>query len=228
MAKPTYGAWAKLKRIGRYLIGRPELPCLYVWQRMPRFIKAQSGRPRCGQGTENQDGARDAAVSLVAQTDSDWASDKVTRKSVNGGALYFGYHLVRSWSKDQSIIALSSAEAELYSANFGTQQAMGLKSFARDLGLELKLSVEIDASAAIGIIGRQGLGKTRHIDTNELWLQQKLKDKEIEISKIPGVTNTADLGTKVLSREVINSHLQRMGYMIEFCSDTHTPDQWGT
>ena len=35
------------------------------------------------------------------QIDSDWASDRVTRRSVSGGALMIGAYVLKTWSKDQ-------------------------------------------------------------------------------------------------------------------------------
>ena len=32
MSKPLIGDWAKLNRIGRYLVGRPRLVSLFAWQ----------------------------------------------------------------------------------------------------------------------------------------------------------------------------------------------------
>ena len=50
------------------------------------------------------------------QSDRDRAGGKITGKRVLLGNIGFGNHLLRSWSKDQSTIALSSGEAELYAA----------------------------------------------------------------------------------------------------------------
>ena len=42
------------------------------------------------------------------------------------------------------------------------QQAMGMENIAQKFGVHLDAMVlQVDASAAIGIIGRQGLGKLR-------------------------------------------------------------------
>ena len=55
MANPTTGNWLLMKRLGRYLKGSPRLVQLFRWQ--------------------------DAPNSLDGYTDSDWAGDKITRKS---------------------------------------------------------------------------------------------------------------------------------------------------
>ena len=57
-----------------------------------------------------------------------------------------------------------------------------------------------DASAALGIIKRQGLGRTRHFHTSYLWIQH-VTERGINFSKVPGSENCADLFTKPLTRE---------------------------
>ena len=58
-----------------------------------------------------------ATGQLTLQSDSDWSGVKSTRKSVSDGNIRFGQHLLRSWSKDQTVTAMSSGEAELYAAS---------------------------------------------------------------------------------------------------------------
>ena len=123
-----------------------------------------------------------------------------------------GRHAIRAWSKEQPTIATSSGEAELYACNLGAQQGLGLQSLAADLGLKAHLSVEVDSSAAEGIIRRRGLGKTRHISVHDLWLQDKVRNKELALMKIPGTANSADLGTKPVTADVLQKHMQRIGY----------------
>ena len=73
------------------------------------------------------------------------------------------------------MIALSSAEAELTGIGKGAAQGLGLQTIARDLGIELNLTVATDATAAIGIARRGGLGKVRHLATADLWIQDKIR-----------------------------------------------------
>ena len=51
----------------------------------------------------------------------------------------------------------------------------------------------------MGICGRQGLGKLRHVDTQCLWIQQRVGDRTIELVKVRGEENPADLFTKHLA-----------------------------
>ena len=68
----------------------------------------------------------------------------------------------------------------------------------------------MDANATLSQIKRRGLGKSRRINTNYLWVQEKHRSKEIKYSKVQGTKNNGDLFTKYLTSEVMSSHLERM------------------
>ena len=85
-----------------------------------------------------------------------------------------GAHAIKFWAKTQQSIALSSGEAELVAMVRGSCEAIGVGALLRDLGFETgRIGVYTDASAAIGMAQREGVGRTRHLDTGALWIQQK-------------------------------------------------------
>ena len=114
-----------------------------------------------------------------------------------------GSHCIKSWSITQAVIALSSAEAELYALLRAATQTLGLMAVAADMGQDVRGAVHVDASATLGILNRQGLGKLRHIGVQYLWMQSKVKDGEMTVQKVPGVDNPADLCTKHLPAHTI-------------------------
>eukprot|EP00253_Pinus_taeda_P009529 PITA_09529 len=59
---------------------------------------------------------RDTDLTLHAYTDADWAGSVDDRKSTSGGAFFMGSRLVSWFSKKQSSIGLSTAEAEYVAA----------------------------------------------------------------------------------------------------------------
>lgn len=107
-----------------------------------------------------------------------------------------GGHAVKHWSSTQQSISLSSGEAEFAGVIRGAGQGLGYQALLRDLGVELPLRVWTDSSAAIGICSRQGLGKLRHLDTHTLWVQQAVRTKRVDLRKVDGEQNPADLLTK--------------------------------
>jgi len=82
-----------------------------------------------------------------------------------------------------------------------------------DLGQKLEARVWTDSTATMGICGRRGLGKLRHIDTQCLWTQQTVRGKAIELRKIRGEMNPADLSTKhLLGEDKVKSLVKLLGF----------------
>ena len=88
---------------------------------------------------------------------------------------------------------------------------MGLQSVAKDLGLDWSIELRADASAAIGICRRRGLGKVLHLHTADLWVQDRLKAGDVSLRKTPGADNIADMMTKYLPRADLEKHVSAMG-----------------
>ena len=131
----------------------------------------------------------------------------MSRKSTSGGVIMLGKHLIKSWSSTQDGIALSSGEAEYYGLVKGASVAMGVRSMHREMGLDIRIRVNTDASAAKGIASRRGLGKIRHVEVHQLWVQDKVAEGEIEVRKVEGKSNLADLLTKHCTSEDIRVHM---------------------
>ena len=75
-----------------------------------------------------------------------------------------------------------------------------------------KIGVYTDASAAIGMAQRKGSGKVRHIDVGMLWIQQHCKNGTVEVNKVAGKSNPADIFTKRVPAEVMWGHMKAMGF----------------
>ena len=114
--------------------------------------------------------------------------------------MLWGSHPIKMWSRTQALVSLSSAEAELYAAIKACSETLGFLTLLKDYQIHASGKVMSDANAALGIIKRQGLGRTRHIHTSYLWIQQ-VNERGINFGKVPGSENCADLFTKPLTRE---------------------------
>ena len=123
-----------------------------------------------------------------------------------------GRHLIKSWSSTQGPVSLSSGEAEFYGVVKAAGVTLGYQALLEDLGVTLPVRVWTDSTATMGICGRQGLGKLRHVDTRSLWIQQRVRDGSVELRKVRGEANPADLFTKHLqSADKIEDLLELMG-----------------
>ena len=80
------------------------------------------------------------------------------------------------------------------------------------VGLGIRVSVVFftDSSAARGIIHRAGLGKLRHLETGYLWLQAAVRLKRLQVRKVLGTENPADLLTKHLSAPDMWKNLEKL------------------
>ena len=127
----------------------------------------------------------------------------------------YGSHCIKSWSVTQAVISLSSGEAEYYAMVKGGSVAMGFQSLLQEIGVNVKLQLKCDASAAVGIVKRKGLGRIRHIDVTQLWLQAKVSQGVIEILKVNTKENVSDGLTKGVSRNEIIWLLPQVGQEIK-------------
>ncbi len=188
MANPKVSDWPKLVKIGRYLLGRPRLVMEFPWQ--------------VEQGT------------VTAYSDSDWAGCPRTARSTSGGIIMLGEHVIKTYSRQQKVVALSSAEAELYAMVAASAEALAIIAYAKDLGMTVNGEVYTDSSAALGISQRAGIGKVRHLRTQGLWVQETRMTGRLAYRKVLGSKNPADVLTKHVAADLLNRHLETIGAKI--------------
>ncbi|CAK0903416.1 unnamed protein product, partial [Prorocentrum cordatum] len=114
----------------------------------------------------------------------------------------------------QAAVALSSGEAEFNSSLRTSCRALGCVALARDMGAQLAARMGADSSAATALASRRGAGGARHVATPALWLQDAVEAKRLDLRKVPGKANPADLGTKVLSGEGARRFLNALGFRV--------------
>ena len=108
MATPTTADWENMVRLGRYLKNRPRVQLWYKFQETP--------------------------CQLETFSDTDWAGCRRTRRSTTGGYTVARSHLIKMRCKTQAVVALSSAEAELYGLVRASAETIGLISMYKDFG----------------------------------------------------------------------------------------------
>ena len=186
MARPKRGSWDSSKKLGRFMVYRGRVVWKFRWQEQPRYGDTYG--------------------------DSDWGGTKKDRRSTSGGVFMLGSHPIKTWSATQQAYALSSAEAELYAMVEGVARAKGLCSLARDLGYEVDQVIRLgtDSQAAKSFVNRRGLGRMRHLDIRDMWLQNEVLSGKVVIAKVSGIRKPADLMTKVLGIQEVVDRLAMM------------------
>ena len=79
----------------------------------------------------------------------------------------------------------------------GAAQALGMMTLIADSGLNLNATAHTDASAAIGIVPRTGLGKLRHLNVRYPWFQENLKGDTMKLQKVAGEQIPQTLGQSI-------------------------------
>ena len=81
----------------------------------------------------------------------------------------------------------------------------------QDFGETLCAHGQTDNSAALAISQRVGLGKVRHLATTDLWIQDKARSRKLDLVKILGTENPADVLTKYVSRQLMQEAISKLG-----------------
>jgi len=188
MANPRIGDDARLKRVIRYLKSDPQCRISYRFQDPPSGIHVLS--------------------------DSDWAGDRVTRKSTSGIMVVAGQHLLHFASRLQKTIALSSGEAELNAQVLGLIEALGVSSLCGEWGLSSAVACFCDSSAARGIANRVGVGKMKHLQVKQLWIQEQVRLGRATVAWIPRRLNAADALTHPCTEAQLTDLLKKVGVRV--------------
>ena len=72
------------------------------------------------------------------------------------------------------------------------------------------MHIGTDSSAAKSFVGRQGLGKMKHLEIRDLWLQKEVNEGKVVVHKVLGTENPSDWGTKILNAAEISERLEGM------------------
>ena len=149
---------------------------------------------------------------ITVFVDSDFAGDRVSRKSTTGLVAQIGNHTVKSGSTLQGLTALSVGEAEFHAVVKGGQVGLALRSIYQDLGIPMKLEIQSDTSTANSLTDRLGARqRTKHFDTRYFWIQERVFDGDLSIKKVRTAKNCADVGTKPVCASVLQQHCKFAG-----------------
>ena len=129
-----------------------------------------------------------ASVSVVDITsDANSAGCRRGRKSTSGGTITIGSHLIRTYSKTQSVITKSSGESELYAVARASTEGLGILTLLKDFCVHhAKVRLGMDGSAAMGMAQRTGLNKAMQVEVDVLWIQKQAARRMLPINKSAG------------------------------------------
>ncbi|CAK0862523.1 unnamed protein product, partial [Prorocentrum cordatum] len=185
VSKPNVLMNARLHRLCRHYEGAPRLLWCYELQDLPEVLRVDA--------------------------DADWASTtSLFRTSTSGGVVRFGGHTVEAFAVCQATQALSSGESEFYAIGSGAARGLQAKHFLGEVGVTVRLVVASDSAAGRGICQRHGVGKVRHLELRYLWLQDRVRLRQLELIKEATTEMVADILTKYVESETLYKHMATM------------------
>ena len=142
-------------------------------------------------------------MNLIGFSDSDYAGDKLDRKSTSGFLFFLGPNLITWSSQKQQIVSCSSTEAEYVALHSAARESVWLAKHLGELGLELKKPplINVDNQSAIKLSQNPEFHKrTKHIDTKYHYTRELIAAKQLELNFIPTQDQAADGLTKPLQK----------------------------
>ena len=141
---------------------------------------------------------------LLCYSDADWAGDQDDRHSTTGNVFMLGGGAISWISKKQSVVALSTAEAEYIALSSATQEVIWLRRLLTDLHLPENGPTKIweDNQGAIAISKNPvAHGRTKHIDIRHHFVREAVCNKVVDVKYCPTEVMVADIFTKALPRD---------------------------
>jgi hypothetical protein len=155
---------------------------------------------------------------LVAYSDSDWATDRQTRRSQTGGIIMLAGSPIVWLSTQQTSVALSSTEAEINALRSVVKQVLWVRNVLKELKLTSSAPTTIfeDNTSAIKLVHNPAVNNTnRHTDISHKFINENILEfKTIHIEQIPTLYNIADIFTKNTKPKTFNElcYLMFNGY----------------
>ncbi|GJY62320.1 putative ribonuclease H-like domain-containing protein [Tanacetum coccineum] len=168
----------------------PKVSHMHAVKRIFRYLKHQ---PKLGLWYP-----KDSPFHLEAFSDSDYAGDNHDRRSTSGGCQYLGRRLVSWQCKKQTIVAISSTEAEYVAAASCCAQVLWMQNQLLDYGFNfMNTEIHIDNESTICIVKNLVLhSKTKHIQIRHHFIRDCYEQRLINVVKVHTDDNVADLLTK--------------------------------
>ena len=194
MSKATSGTMKELKRVVKFVLDTKHLGLRF----QPKKMTIQVGK-----------------WTVVVYSDSDWGADVESRKSITGYAVFFMDCLVSWKSKQQSVIALSSAESEYYALTEAAKEVKFIVQLLQEMGVPVELPVvcRVDNKATIYMSeNTNSSSRTRHIDIKARWITEQVEDGFVKIIYVKTKENLSDGYMKNVTTDVYEMHTpQYMG-----------------
>ena len=153
-------------------------------------------------------------LELIGYVDYDFVSDSDKRRSLIGYVFLYGPSLI-SWKATlQSIVALSTTEAEYIALSEAVKEGLWLKILMKDFGIKQSIvKIYCDNQSTILLLkNSQYHSRTKHIDIKFHFIRAKIEVGEIEVLKVQTSENAANMLTKLVSKMKLQKCFELVGF----------------
>ncbi|KAH9120262.1 hypothetical protein AeMF1_007492, partial [Aphanomyces euteiches] len=147
-----------------------------------------------------------------AYCDADFANGE-DRKSISGYVVMYGSCVLSYRSRKQTIVALSTAEAEYIALADCVKELLWFSELLEELGFPQKtILVHCDNQSAIAIAKNPGQHeRTKHISTKYHFVRDSVEKEVIKLQYCPSKMMIADILTKAIPREQFEILRSKLG-----------------
>ena len=151
---------------------------------------------------------------IRAYSDSDFAGDTDTRKSVSGFVIYLCGAAISWRSKGQKSVSLSSTEAEYIAILEVAMEILYIAGILKFLGVKIKYPIEVnvDNIGAVYLAKNATTGnRTKHIDTRYHFVREYIEDGIVKVIFVRSENNDVDIFTKNVNTATFNKLAKNIG-----------------
>jgi len=153
-------------------------------------------------------------LSLVGLSESDYASDKIDRKSTSGFVFYLNDSPITWSSQKQPIVSCSSTEAEYIALATASREAVWLRNHLAELKIKLEnpTIIHVDNRSTIRLARNSEFHKrTKHIDVRYHFTRELVQNQVLKLSYLSTTEQKADILTKPLLKAKFEDMVKKLG-----------------
>ncbi len=176
------------------------------------------------------DGSKDHEFIISRRSDSDYAKNTKTRKSISGYRVLLEGAPVMFKSSTQKLVPLLVCKAEQSSGVLCAQDMLYCKNVLESMRLKVKLPMllEMDNKGAVDLANNWSVGgQTRHVDVQQCFLRELKESKIMDIHWVKGLENNTDVFTKNLDGPAFKKCIETLVGQDVYMKNPATSDQGG-
>ena len=179
--------------VSRYMVS-PEEEHWNTVQRILRYIKGTSNVALCYGGSD---------LTVRGYVDSDFTGDLNKSKSTTGYVFTLAGGAVSWVSKLQTVVALSTTEAEYMSATQACKEAVWIQGLLEELGYKQEnIILFCDNQSALHIARNPAFhSRTKHIRVQYHFVREVVEEGSVDMQKIHTDENLADAMSKPINAD---------------------------